>query len=366
MMSIFTKKNLFSAELQTKINYLKTKRQCVKLGGLSFASPLLLAPMSSITIPPFRLLMEKLGAGGSISELVSCHGINYDNSKTLQMLTIDPREQHSGIQLFGEDPKSLGLAAQKAESYGPKFIDINMGCPVRKVVTKGGGSALLRNPSKLGHFFRIIKKAVSIPLTIKIRTGWEYQNASEVISIASNEGIEFVTIHGRTRAQQYKGEADWNYLENLKIDALLPLVGNGDLHTTETVKEKLKSTSLDALMLGRGPLRNPFIFLEAFADKNERPFRPKDFFEVTYALGRLLQEYYAPLEINPLIFLKKHTAWFAHGFEGASKARQNFFQAQNFEDLLTLAKEYFLNVESSGITTKTIDTSDSFMAGGHG
>ena len=360
--------NIFSLKLQEKIDCLKQKREAVKLGSLDFDSSLLLAPMSSITTPPFRLLMEKLGAGGSVSELVSCHGINYGNAKTLQMLTIDPREQNAGIQLFGENPKDLASAAQKTESYRPKFIDINMGCPVRKVVTKGSGSALLRDTSKLGRFFHTIKKAVSVPLTIKIRTGWDesHKNATEVISIAFNEGIEFVAVHGRTRAQQYKGEADWSYLENLKVDALLPLVGNGDLHTTDIVKEKLKSTSLNALMLGRGPLRNPFMFLEAFADEDEPSFRPTDFFEVTDALGRLFQDYYGPLGINSLILLKRHTAWFAHGFTGASKARQIFFQAENFEKLLDSAKEYFVGLESVGITTKNIETTRPFMAGGHG
>ena len=360
--------NLFSAKLQAKIERLKKKREAVNLGTLTFSSPLLLAPMSSISTPPFRLLMQQLGAGGSISELVSCHGINYGNSKTLQMLTVDPKERSTGIQLFGENPDALAPAAQKTENYGPKFIDINMGCPVRKVIKKGSGSALLRDTSKLGHFFHKIKQSVSVPVTIKIRTGWDesHRNASEVISIAADEGIEFVSIHGRTRAQQYKGEADWNYLENINVDASLPLVGNGDLHITDTVKEKLKSTSLNALMLGRGPLRNPFIFLEAFADEDEPPFRPKDIWEVSCALGRLLQDYYEPLGINPLIWLKKHTAWFAYGFEGASNARQEFFQAQNVKHLLSLAKEYFLKLESLGITKKNEESPRPFMAGGHG
>ncbi|MCR9203529.1 MAG: tRNA-dihydrouridine synthase family protein, partial [Halobacteriovoraceae bacterium] len=224
---------MFSPELQTKIEALKGRRTPLKLGGVNFDSPLLLAPMSAICHFPFRLLMQELGAGGTVSELISCHGINYGNEKTKQMLKIHPREKNVGIQLFGEDQLSMAKAAATAQEYKPDFIDINMGCPVRKVVSKGGGSALMKDTKKLAGFFKEMRNAIEVPLTIKIRTGWDQDsiNALEVVNIAEGEGVEFVAVHGRTRTQQYKGKADWDLLENIASVAPLPIIGNGDLHS---------------------------------------------------------------------------------------------------------------------------------------
>ena len=324
--------------------------------------------MSGISTPPFRLLMEELGAGGSVSELVSAHGINHGNRRTQQMLIIHPREKNTGIQLFGEDADSLAQAAKIAEQYGPKFIDINMGCPVKKVVKRGAGSALLKDTAKLGHFFATIKKSISIPLSIKIRTGWDEssRNAAEVISIAFNEGVEFVAVHGRTRAQQYKGSADWDYLEHLAIDAPLPIIGNGDLHTKKNVRERYRATRLDALMLGRGPLRNPFLFLESLSSELGPSFTPKDFWEVANILAELFIEYFEPLKLNPLLPLKKHVTWLMHGFEGASRRRQSIFEASSTKDVLVLAKNYFFHLESTGVSRKEKKEAQTFMAGGHG
>ena len=242
----------FSESLQSKIDHLKARRTPVQLGSVKFDSPLLLAPMSAICNAPYRLLMEDLGAGGTVSELISCHGINYGNDRTRHMLKIDPLEKNIGLQLFGEDPVAMGNAAKVAEEFSPKFIDINMGCPVRKVVTKGGGSALLKEPKKLGEMFSQVKKSINVPLTIKIRTGWDSDsiNAPEVIRIAKEEGVEFVAIHGRTRVQQYTGQANWELLEHIAEISPLPIIGNGDLHTAEATLERLKNTRCQALMLG--------------------------------------------------------------------------------------------------------------------
>jgi nifR3 family TIM-barrel protein len=200
--------------------------------------------------------MEDLGAGGTVSELISCHGINYGNHRTLEMLKIHPLERNVGIQLFGEDGESMAKAAEVAESYGPKFIDINMGCPVNKVVTKGGGSALLKEVQNLAPMFEKIRSRLKIPLSIKIRTGWDSTslNADEVLNIAHNSGIEWVAIHGRTRTQQYTGLANWNYIEGLTEKKKLPLIGNGDLHHPYGVSERLQNTSCEALMIARGAL----------------------------------------------------------------------------------------------------------------
>ena len=182
--------------------------------------------MSAICNAPYRLLMEDLGAGGTVSELISCHGINYGNERTRHMLKLDPREKNVGIQLFGEDKDAMAKAAKVAEEFNPKFIDINMGCPVRKVVTKGGGSALLRDTKKLGAFFGEIKKAIKIPLTIKIRTGWDQDsiNAPEVIHIAKEEGVEFVAIHGERELNNIKVGRIGTFLKVLPVQHLFRLL----------------------------------------------------------------------------------------------------------------------------------------------
>jgi nifR3 family TIM-barrel protein len=310
--------------------------------------------------------MEELGAGGTISELVSCHGILHGNKRTRKMLSIDPRETNVGTQLFGEDTSSMAEAAKIAEEFGPKFIDINMGCPVRKVVTKGAGSALLKDPKKLSVFLREIKKAINIPLTIKIRTGWDEDsiNADEVIKIAHEEGVEFVAVHGRTRAQAYKGFANWDYLENLAKTSPLPIIGNGDLHHANLIKDRVSKTACQALMLGRGPLRDPFIFLKSYDQKNKFNFYAKDYFEVITAMDKLLSEYHGEeFAGTVLIQLRKFILWFSAGYPGASKFREILFKCQEKEDTLNFCEDFFL---SQADALKKIDYNSPFMTSGHG
>jgi len=356
----------FSTSLQSKINTLKNKMPKVTLGSLQFDSPLLLAPMSAICNAPFRLLMEDLGAGGTVSELISCHGIAHKNERTKNMLRIDPREKNIGLQLFGENGSVMAEAAKVAEDYGPKFIDINMGCPVKKVVTKGGGSALLKDPSKLGVFLKEIKKAISIPLTIKIRTGWDEEsiNADEVIKIAKEEGVEFVSVHGRTRTQAYRGNANWDLLEDLAKDSPLPIIGNGDLHSTILTKRRMEKTNCRALMLGRGPLRNPFIFLESVVGESEchLHFTPQDYLEV---IERLLhyEADYAWSDKILLVQMRKLIVWMAAGFPGTSHFRAKLFKLNNVNEVLKCTQTFFNGI---GDIKKDIDFEKSFMNGGHG
>ena len=357
-------KTLFPLSLQQKINVLKKKREGISLGTLSFESPLLLAPMSGITRSPYRLLMQALGSGGSVSELISCHGINHGNAATLRSLTIDPQEKNVGIQIFGSDALAMSLAARKAQEAGPSFIDINMGCPVRKVVTKGAGSALLRDTSTLAVLFRTIKRAITVPLTIKIRTGWDSRNASEVIAIAEAEGVEFVAVHGRTRAAGYRGEADWNYLEALSSHSPLPLVGNGDLHSVGAVRKRLAATSLPALMLGRGSLKNPFIFLESLGEDHTITFGPEDYIAVINAFNELLHRG-ATSHGNPLVTLKKHIVWFSHGMDDAGKFRQSIFSSTILEDVLSKAQDFFSSHGEHPFKHRP-EVERSFMMGGHG
>lgn len=362
-----TKKDIapFKAELQNKIDVLKARRKPVHLGSLTFDSPLLLAPMSSIGTAPFRLLMEDLGAGGTVSELISCHGINYKNIRTTEMLKIDPKEKNIGLQLFGENPEAMALAAKVAESFGPKFIDINMGCPVKKVVGTGAGSSLLKDTSILGHFFQTMKKAISVPLTIKIRLGWDHDsiNAMEVIHIAREEGVEFVAVHGRTRAQQYTGHANWEMLEHLGEKAPLDIIANGDLHTVSFVREKMQTSKCQALMLGRGPLRNPFLFLEPYLQEGEDLFfTPEDHFEVMQKLVEYSRDY-AHSDHILLISVRKHLIWMAAGYNNVSTFRDLIFKTPELGETMKLAEEFFCTMKDK---RKRLQDHESFMTSGHG
>lgn len=355
----------FSSELQNKVDILKSRRKSVELGSITFDSPLILAPMSSICTAPYRLLMEDLGAGGTVSELISCHGINYKNIRTTDMLKIDPREKNIGLQLFGDSAEAMANAAKVAEEYNPKFIDINMGCPVKKVVGTGAGSSLLKDTSALPHFFSTIKKAISIPLTIKIRLGWDEAtiNALEVIHIAKEEGIEFVAIHGRTRAQQYTGLANWELLENLGKKAPLSIIGNGDLHSVSRIKEKMQNTNCQALMLGRGPLRNPFMFLEPYMnEKDNFFFTAADHLEVIIKLIEYSHAY-AHSDHTLLISIRKHLIWLAAGYNNVSYFRDLIFKTPDLNETVKLAEEFFMNLTDQ---KKRIQDHDSFMTSGHG
>ncbi len=354
-----------SLELQRKIDLLKQRRKPIELGSITFDSPLLLAPMSSIGTAPFRLLMENLGAGGTVSELISCHGINYKNIRTRDMLKIDPREKNVGLQLFGENPEAMALAAKVTEEFGPKFIDINMGCPVKKVVGTGAGSSLLKDTSTLGHFFSTIKKSISVPLSIKIRLGWDHDsiNAMEVIHIAREEGVEFVAVHGRTRAQQYTGKANWELLEQLGEKAPLDIIANGDLHTVSLVREKMKTSKCTALMLGRGPLRNPFLFLEPYINEGEEIFfTPEDHYEIV----KKLVEYsrlYAFTDHTLLVSIRKHIIWLAAGYNNVSYFRDILFKTPELSETLKITEEFFCTQKDK---RKRLQDHDAFMTSGHG
>ena len=358
----------FSPELSQKIANFRSHAKPMQLGRIGFDSKLILAPMAGICNIPYRVLMEDLGAGGTVSELISCHGINYKNERTLEMLKIHPLERNVGIQLFGEDADAMAKAAEVAESYGPKFLDINMGCPVTKVVSKGGGSAMMKEVQKLAPLFEKMRSNMKIPLSIKIRTGWDANslNAKEIINIAYNSGIEWVAIHGRTRTQQYTGFANWDFIEALNDDKKLPLIGNGDLHHPYGVSERLKVTNCDALMIARGALRNPFIFLESmdpeYASQKRSVFSGSDYWEVIQRLQHYCEETFTE-ERTILVQLRKLIVWFAAGFPHAAAFRSQAFACQNLEDSMKIAEDYFLSLGSS---QKFINYDEVFMSSGHG
>jgi tRNA-dihydrouridine synthase B len=328
-------------------------------------NPFVLAPMAAITDHPFRSFIKKLGASVVVSELVSSNGIEFKSERTLKLMSFDKFQSPVGIQLFGEDPEIMGRAAQVVEEMGADFVDINFGCPVPKVVKKGAGSACLKDLPHLTRVVRGVVSAVKIPVTIKVRTGWDANsmNAHEVAHIAHNEGVAWMAIHGRTRAQAYSGDADWNYIARVKAESKIPIIGNGDIHTPEMAVKRLKESGCDGVMIGRGCLKNPYIFMDALALLRGEKLNMdvnRDFSQVLLDLKKQIVEHCD--EHVTGIQLRKFAAWFSTGYPGASQFRKNIFQTKNNDEIMTLAMDFFATIE-----TPQADTSqEAFLMGGHG
>ncbi len=328
-------------------------------------NPFVLAPMAAITDCAFRSFMRSMGAGVVVTELVSATGLRYSSEKTRKLMRFNPDQHPIGIQLFGEDLNDLSIAAKEVEQMGADFVDLNFGCPVPKVVKKGAGSAVLKDLVVLRDILRTVKSAVTIPVTIKVRTGWDQgtRNTSEVAQVAYDEGIKWVAIHGRTRAQAYSGEADWHFIADVKSRAKLPIIGNGDINSAQRACERLIESKCDGVMIGRGCLKNPWIFREALAllNSGQVPVVKKDF-------NWLFEELYAHLsgfwdERMVALQLKKLSAWYSAGYPGAAQFRKTIFQVSDQKEVLNRVRDYFSELS---LLNQTDTSSEPFLMGGHG
>lgn len=329
-------------------------------------NPFVLAPMAGITDHAFRTFMKKRGAGVVVTELVSANGIEYKSERTLKLMSFDESQRPVGIQLFGEDPDILARAAQVSEEMGCDFIDLNFGCPVPKVVKKGAGSGMLRDLDLLRRVLNSVKAAVKIPVTIKIRTGWDAntRNALEVCNIAYDEGISWVAIHGRTRAQGYSGQADWDFIGDVKAKTRIPVLGNGDILTPQQAIKRMKESGCDGVLIGRGCLKNPHIFMDTLSLWKEEQLQQniaRDYVSLFQDLREVIVAHCD--EHITGIQLRKFAAWFSTGYPGASQFRKNLFQSKSNDELMGLALDFFKNIE----TIEQEDTShEEFLMGGHG
>lgn len=328
-------------------------------------NPFVLAPMAGITDHAFRTFMKKLDTSVVVTELVSASGIEYKSERTLKLMSYDESQRPIGVQLFGEDPEIVARAAQVAEADGCDFVDLNFGCPVPKVVKKGAGSAMLKDPVALQKMLSTVKAAIKIPLTIKIRTGWDSQsrNAIEVCNIAYNEGIEWVAIHGRTRAQGYSGLADWDFITEIKANTKIPILGNGDILTPRQANLRLQQSGCDGVMIGRGCLKNPFIFMDALS--LWRGETPKDVKRDYVSLfNSLKSEVVAHCDEHITgIQLRKFAAWFSTGYPGAAQFRKNLFQSKSNDEVMAMAQDFFASI---GNLDQEDQSQDEFLMGGHG
>ena len=328
-------------------------------------NPFVLAPMAGITDCAFRSFMRPLGTPVVVTELVSANGLKFNSEKTKKLMEFEEVQRPVGIQIFGETPEAMAEAAASVEEYGADFVDINFGCPVKKVVKKGAGSAALKDLVFLRELVHATKSAIKIPLTIKIRTGWDCdsKNADEVCQIAYEEGVTWVAIHGRTRSQAYSGQADWEYLQWVKENSPIPVIGNGDVTSAGIANKRLRESKCDGVMIGRGCLKNPWLFQESLNIFNfeQQVDIEKDYSKVIFQLKTSLERTQEERVVG--LQIKKFASWYSAGFPGSSQFRKSVFQSKSLDETLDRTLTFFQNVS---YYQKKDTSHEPFLMGGHG
>ena len=319
------------------------KLRPLKIGSVTLPNNLILAPMAGVTDLPFRLLCSRQGAGMCCMEMVSAKAILYQNKNTESLLEIHPEEGMLSLQLFGSDPKILSEMAKKIEDRPFAVLDINMGCPVPKVVNNGEGSALMKNPQLVEQIVSAVVKAVDKPVTVKIRKGFDeaHVNAVEIAKIAEAAGAAAVAVHGRTREQYYAGTADWDIIAKVKEAVSIPVIGNGDVTDGASAAALLEQTGCDGVMVGRAARGNPWIFSRIAAWLEDGTILPRpDIEEVKQTIL-----YHAQLQLatkgeyTAIREMRKHVSWYTSGYPNSARLRQVVNQTESYEELCALVEE---------------------------
>ena len=316
------------------------KMKKLKIGNVELENRYILGPMAGVTDLPFRLLCREQGAGLLCMEMVSAKAIYYNNRNTESLLEIHPDEKPVSLQFFGSDPKIMSEMAKRIEERPFAILDINMGCPVPKVVKNGEGSALMKNPKLVYEIVSAIVKAIDKPVTVKIRKGFDddHVNAVEIAKIIEEAGAAAVAVHGRTREQYYSGKADWDIIRQVKEAVSIPVIGNGDVTSPQKADELVKQTGCDGIMIARGAQGNPWIFSEMihWEETGELPPRPDkdEVREMMLRHARLQLEYKG--EFSGIREMRKHVAWYTKGLKGAARLREKVNAVESLEELENL------------------------------
>ncbi|MFQ5629206.1 MAG: tRNA dihydrouridine synthase DusB [bacterium] len=321
-----------------------------------------LAPMAGFSDMPYRSICRNLGSAMSYTEFVSTDALIRDNPKSLRMLRYDPVERPVAFQIFGNEPEVILEAAKRIEQLGPDIIDINMGCSVKKVSRRGAGAGLLREPAKIGRIFNMLSNSLRVPVTGKIRLGWDEksQNYLEVLKAMEENGAQLIAVHGRTKEQAYKGNANWDAIAEVKARAKIPVIGNGDVARVADIERMKKHTGCDAVMIARAAIGNPWIFAK------------KDIDEVTFAekIAMVRQHFAANIDFyGPnfgLILFRKHVAKYIHGIAGAREMRAKLLTANTVEDFVAIVSEceakFAHTTDAFGDVAFEVDERESCMA----
>ncbi|MBW1803871.1 MAG: tRNA dihydrouridine synthase DusB [Deltaproteobacteria bacterium] len=322
----------------------------LQIGNVTLEHELIMAPMAGITNLPFRLMVKRLGAGLVNSEMVSAMGLIRGQKKTLDYLKSHPAEKPLAVQIFGSKPDVMARAAQIVVEAGANVVDINMGCPVKKVVKTGAGAALLRDPKKVGEMVSAVRLACHVPLTVKIRAGWssEQPNACDIARVIEDCGADAVTVHPRFATQRYSVPADWSVIRQVKAKSNIPVIGNGDVFEPSSAIKMKKETGCDGVMIGRGAVGNPWLFRQILNLENGLPtVRPTLFerrnliMEHFRALTETMGEHRAALAMRGLLL------WYSKGLPHSSRFRGHISKINDMDSLTEIMDDYFASLNSS-------------------
>jgi tRNA-dihydrouridine synthase B len=323
------------------------------IGGLDIDPPLILAPMAGVTDLPYRRLISDFGAGLVTTEMISVEGLIRNHSKTWQLLETDPQMKAiQAVQLFGSRPERMAEAARAVEAAGAPVIDINAGCPVKKVARQGAGASLLNDPDLLAGLVDAVRRSVSIPVTVKIRLGWDSLsiNAVEIARRLEGAGADAITLHARTAVQFYRGTADWSWIEAVHKAVRIPVIGNGDVTTVKDASRMFQETGCDGIMIGRGSLGNPWLFSAIINDWKCRPRQPEapTWHDFMMTVRGHLNAFGSRRAVPPGHY-RKILLWYSKGFPGSAQLRGELMSLRESREMLDHFQRWVEHLEQAGM-----------------